>query len=312
VNHVFGPVPSRRLGFSLGVDPVVPKTCTMDCVYCELGPTTDRTVHRACYVEIDGILEELERRLSEPLRLDFVTLSGSGEPTLNAGIDRLIAGIRELTDTPIAVLTNGSLLTDPDVRSALQTADVVAPSLDAVSQGPFDRVNRPHPSLDPGAIVDALTSFSAEYTGRIWLEVLLVAGMNDDPVEIALIQKAARAIAPDRIHLNSVLRPPSVSDARPVNAETLREIAAGFGDAAEIIAAPSGPGQVLVESNVVELITSMAARRPVTVSDVARAIGTNEAVAAKTLAVLVEKGRLTLVRHGESQYYRLNSRKGRP
>ena len=131
--HVFGPVPSRRLGLSLGVDPVVPKTCTMDCVYCELGPTTYRTVCRAPYVDVDEILSEVAGRLEERHRIDFITLSGSGEPTLNSDLDRLIDGIRHLTDLPIAVLTNGSLMTDAAVCAALAGADVVAPSLDAAT-----------------------------------------------------------------------------------------------------------------------------------------------------------------------------------
>ncbi len=127
MKHVFGPVPSRRLGFSLGVDLVVPKTCTLDCIYCELGPTTDRTVTRRPYVPVDGILEELRARLAEHPDIDFITLSGSGEPTLNSDIGGLIEGIKAMTDVPVAVLTNGTLLTDPDVRAALAGADVVDP-----------------------------------------------------------------------------------------------------------------------------------------------------------------------------------------
>ena len=163
MKHVFGPVPSRRLGFSLGVDPVVPKTCTLDCVYCELGPTTDRTVTRRPYVPVDGILEELGARLAEHPDLDFITLSGSGEPTLNSDIGALIDGIKAMTEVPVAVLTNGTLLTDPDVRSALARADVVVPSVDAVSRAAFDKVNRPHESLDPAAIIDGLVAFAREY-----------------------------------------------------------------------------------------------------------------------------------------------------
>jgi wyosine [tRNA(Phe)-imidazoG37] synthetase (radical SAM superfamily) len=304
LRHVFGPVPSRRLGFSLGVDPVVPKTCTLDCVYCELGPTTDLTVYRTCYVDIDAILDELKERLSEPLRLDYITISGSGEPTLSSGIGPLIDGIRALTDVPVAVLTNGSLFTDPEVRKALHAADVVAPSLDAVSPEAFRRVNRPHPSLNPSTIAEAMTEFAQGFPGEIWLETLLVAGMNDDPGEIALLRRAIDAIAPARLHVNTIVRPPSVAGACAITAQRLREIASDLGPTAEVIAAPGGPAQLTIEEGVAERIIAMAARRPITARDVARAIGTSHANAAKMLSELVEIGRLRLVPHGGTQYYR--------
>jgi len=303
LQHIFGPVPSRRLGFSLGVDPVVPKTCTMDCVYCELGPTTDLTVRRACYVEIGAILEELKERLSEPLRLDYVTISGSGEPTLNSGVGALIEGIKEITDVPVAVLTNGSLLTDPEVRRELRAADVVAPSLDAISLAAFRRVTRPHPSLDPSTIAEALIAFARGFPGEVWLETLLVAGMNDDPGEIALLRRTIDAVAPARLHVNTIVRPPSFAGACAIDAQRLDEIAGELGPTAEVIAAPSGPAQLTIEEDVAERIVAMAARRPITARDVARAIGTSNAIAAKMLSELVEIGRLRLVPHDGTQYY---------
>jgi len=303
VRHVFGPVPSRRLGYSLGVDPVPPKTCTMDCVYCELGPTTDRTACRGPFVDVDAILDELRERLREPLRLDHVTISGSGEPTLNLEIGRLIGGIRGLTDVPIAVLTNGSLLTNPEVRTALRQADVVAPSLDAVSANPFKEVNRPDPSLDPGEIARCLAEFARGFRGRLWLESLFVLGMNDDPGEIRLIRNAIEEIQPDRVHVNTVVRPPAVFGVQGVSASVLREIAAALGPRAEVIASPPDDAQSKPASDMVERIVSMAARRPVTIADVTKAIGTSQAEAAKTLSLLVQNKRLTLVWHGETQYY---------
>jgi wyosine [tRNA(Phe)-imidazoG37] synthetase (radical SAM superfamily) len=302
--HVFGPVPSRRLGFSLGVDPLMPKICTMDCVYCELGPTTDCTVRRASYVPVDDILDELRAALAEPQRLDFVTLSGSGEPTLHAEIDRLIAGIRELARVPVAVLTNGSLLGDPAVRAAVAGADVVAPSLDAVSQEAFARVNRPHPSLDAAAIVDGLVEFASAYTGRIWVETLFVAGMNDGDEEVGRIREALGRIRHERVQVNTILRPPSETRARPVDPERLAVIAEMLGPLAEIIAVPGGPGQLRVEGDVAERVIAMASRRPVTLDDVTRATGAHRAEALKILAGLVEEGRLEVVQRGETQYYR--------
>ena len=304
MSHVFGPVPSRRLGFSLGIDPIAPKTCTMDCVYCELGRTTDRTVSRACFVDLDEILRELETRLEECPRLDFVTVSGSGEPTLSADLGKLIDGIRRLCEAPVAVLTNGSLFGDPDVRAELARAAIVAPSLDAVSPGAFQKVNRPHPSLDPAAIARSIAEFTRGFSGEVWLESLFVSGLNDDPGEVEGIARAIEAIGPDRVHVNTIVRPSAHPDARPVEAARLAEIARRLGPRAEIIASPADRAQPPARGDVAELIVAMAERRPVTVGDVAMAIGTSLADAAKYLSALTEDGRLELVRHGGTLYYR--------
>jgi len=306
--HVFGPVPSRRLGFSLGVDPVVPKTCTLDCVYCELGPTTDPTVARRPYVPVDGILEELAARLAEHPDLDFITLSGSGEPTLNSDIGLLIDGIKAMTDVPVAVLTNGTLLTDPAVRAALAKADVVAPSIDAVSRAAFERVNRPHQSLDPAAIADALVSFAREYRGKIWLEVVFVEGLNDDSGEVDRIAAIVEDVKPDKVHVNTVVRPPAVPDARALSRERLESIADRLGPTAEVIASATGPSQATALNDASSVVVAMAARRPVTAFDVARSTGMSQAAAAKMLNELVDRGVLSVVRHGQTVYYRRRER----
>lgn len=303
MKHVFGPVPSRRLGFSLGVDLVVPKTCTLDCIYCELGPTTDRTVRRASYVDVEGVLEEVRRRLGEQPKVDFVTISGSGEPTLNVDLARFISGIRDMTTTPIAVLTNGTLMTDPDVRRALMGADVVVPSMDAVSPEVFRAINRPDPSLDPSEIITALEQFSSEFDGEIWLEIVFVRGLNDTPEEIALMKEAVQRIRPTKVQLNTVVRPPACADSYPVERERLLEIAAELGDRAEVIAPPRVEGQRRTD-DAEAVILAMGARRPVTVTDVANAVGLSRAEAAKVLGSLLDKGAITVVRHGEKLYYR--------
>ena len=286
------------------MDPVVPKTCTLDCVYCELGPTTDRTVSRRPYVPVDGILEELGARLAENPDLDFITLSGSGEPTLNSDIGRLIDGIKEMTDVPVAVLTNGTLLTDPEVRAELANADVVAPSVDGVSRAAFERVNRPHESLDPAVIADALVAFAREFRGKIWLEVVFVEGLNDDSGEVDRIAGIIDDVKPDKVHVNTVVRPPAAPHARALTQERLEEIAERFGPTAEVIAGPAGPSQSAVAGDASGVVVAMVARRPVTAIDVARATGMSVAAAAEMLNQLVENGVLSVVRHGESLYYR--------
>jgi wyosine [tRNA(Phe)-imidazoG37] synthetase (radical SAM superfamily) len=309
MRHVFGPVPSRRLGLSLGVDLIPPKTCTMDCVYCELGPTTDCRVERGSFVDPKMVLEELAAVLAEGPLLNFVTISGSGEPTLSTDLGLIIDGIRELTDARVAVLTNGSLVTDPAVRAALCRADVIVPSVDAVSADAFARVNRPHGSLDPEAIVEGLVALRDEFSGEIWLETVIVEGLNDADREIALIREAVRRIRPDRVQVNTVVRPPAVAGTKAVTAERLAEIATALGPTAEIIAPPSGASQRRVDG-AVELILEMAARRPVTVQDVASSVGMSLAESAKLLGSMTDSGLLEVVRHGEILYHRAMARNG--
>jgi wyosine [tRNA(Phe)-imidazoG37] synthetase (radical SAM superfamily) len=304
LEHLFGPVPSRRLGFSLGVDLVAPKTCSMDCIYCELGPTTDRTVCRSCSVDVDEVLRELESVLSERPKIDYVTLSGSGEPTLNSRLDDVIRGIRRATGARVAVLTNATLMTDPAVCSALDLADVVLPSLDAVSPDAFERINRPHPSLDPAAIVRALAAFSRSSKAEVWLESVFVSGVNDSDCEVDLLRAAVLTIAPERVHVNTVVRPPAVPGTLPVSPGALEAIARRLGSRAEVIATPPASTQRRMEGDADDVVVAMAARRPITVDDVATALGTSHADAGRVLARLVEKKRLTLVPHGEKLYHK--------
>jgi len=302
--RVFGPVPSRRLGLSLGVDPVPLKTCSMDCVYCELGPTTDLTVRRTAFVEPGEVLRDVADRVAACPQLDFITLSGSGEPTLHSGLAEIIAGVRRLTDVPVAVLTNGSLMTDLDVRSALDLADVVLPSLDAVSPEVFRAVNRPHPSLDPAAIAAAIGEFARTSKAAVWLECAFVTDVNDSDCEVRLLRDAIDDIDPERVHVNTVVRPPAVAGTRPVSSDRLARIAEMLGPRAEVIAPPAVVSSREIATDASEIVIAMAARRPVTASDVARSLGTSPANAERILAELVEKNLLTLVRHGEKLYHK--------
>jgi wyosine [tRNA(Phe)-imidazoG37] synthetase (radical SAM superfamily) len=178
--YLYGPVPSRRLGRSLGVDIVPFKVCPLDCIYCQLGRTVDKTVERKEYVSIEPVLAELKDRLAEDLQADFITISGSGEPTLNSGLGRLIEGIKKITDIPVAVLTNGALFTDKSVRADCLQADVVLPSLDAGDEVAFRKINRQHPDINIEKLITGLCEFRNEFSGRIWLEVFFVEGLNTD------------------------------------------------------------------------------------------------------------------------------------
>ena len=201
MSHLFGPVPSRRLGLSLGVDLVPPKTCTFDCLYCEVGRTTHLTLTRRPH-RVAEIIRELEDYLaSPPGALDYITMAGSGEPTLNAGIGEIIAAVKSLTATPVALLTNGSLFYLPEVRAQVAAADVILPSLDAGREETFRQINRPHAGLTLDLVITGLKALRQEFAGQVWLEVVLLQGMNDNPEELAALKSLIGELSPDRVQL---------------------------------------------------------------------------------------------------------------
>ena len=303
MRYVFGPVPSRRLGFSLGLDLTSRKICSLDCVYCQLGPTPYKTVARRQYVPIADVLRELKRTLQGKQRIDFITLSGSGEPTLNSQIGPLIRVIKKVTDIPVAVLTNATLLTNPRVFAALLAADVVAPSLDAVSQTVFRKVNRPHESLKAADMVKALVKFRRAYTGQIWLEILFVKGLNDSPEEIARLVRQVKRIRPDKVHLNTVVRPPAEAEARPVSKAFLNRVAKKFSPPAECIAEAHRARQTKGTRVTAEQIVRMAKRRPVTLGDICDSLGLHRNEALKIIDRLLSRRRLTSRIFRGQRYY---------
>jgi wyosine [tRNA(Phe)-imidazoG37] synthetase (radical SAM superfamily) len=195
--YIFGPVPSRRLGRSLGVDLVPFKTCSYDCIYCQLGRTTNKTIKRKEWVPIDIVIDQLKAKLSS--KPDYITLSGSGEPTLFSRLEDLVSKIKDITDIPVAVLTNGSLLWLPEVRNALKSADLVVPSLDAGSSQIFQYVNRPHSDITFSKMLDGLVTFRDEYSGKYWLEVFLIAGVTTPDAEINRLANCVNSICPDKV-----------------------------------------------------------------------------------------------------------------
>ena len=223
--YLYGPVPSRRLGRSLGIDLVPHKICTYNCIYCQIGETTDKTLVRKEYAPVREILEEVRSFLKEePSALDHLSLSGSGEPTLHSKIRLVIEGMKTITSVPVAVITNGSLLFEEEVRRDLLHADVVLPSLDAGSQEVFDRVNRPLSELSIEKVIEGLVDFRKVYKGQIWLEILFCKGVNDGEEELLKMRKAVDRIQADRIHLNSVVRPPPQKWVLPVGEAEMEKI----------------------------------------------------------------------------------------
>jgi wyosine [tRNA(Phe)-imidazoG37] synthetase (radical SAM superfamily) len=307
VAHVFGPVPSRRLGVSLGIDLVPFKTCSFDCIYCQLGATTCLTTGRSQYVRNDLVLDEVDRFLSENEEPDFITLSGSGEPTLNSGFPDVIRNIKRLTEVPVAVLTNSSLMWMKDVHRGLMYSDLVVPSLDAGSESIFREINRPHPSLSLDRIIRGITKFSTNFNGKIWMEIMLVNGKNDGDKELDLISQAINYIDPERVQLNTVVRPPSEEFARPIKRERMIEISNMLG--AEIIADYKDRGREMGR-DIEEKIISMLLRRPCTLQDISDIMGIHPNEALKHLTRLSDSGLVRSEKSGDNSFFVVADRYG--
>jgi wyosine [tRNA(Phe)-imidazoG37] synthetase (radical SAM superfamily) len=300
--HLFGPVPSRRLGRSLGVDLIPPKTCPYNCIYCEVGPTTRQTGERFSY-QADAILAEMAEYLQDPgVKPDFITLAGSGEPTLNRDLGRIIREIKAMTAVPVAVLTNGALLQVPEVRRELAGADVVLPSLDAARDEVYRAINRPLPELTLASLLEGLAAFRREYRGQIWLEVMLLKGLNDTKEELNLLRRAIEKIAPDRIQLNTAVRPVVTAGARPLEAEEMAAAAACLGGPVSVIAAFSREeitGGECPDENFVEMVS----RRPMTAPDLAQALGLPLTQVEARLKRLVASGRIAFQVYENQGFY---------
>lgn len=326
--YVFGPVPSRRLGRSLGIDPIPLKTCNWNCVYCQLGRTRPFVTCRGQYSPRDVVLREVEEALNRSggTDIDWITFVGSGEPLLHREMGGLLTGVKQLTRIPVAVLTNGALLRLPEVRAEMLTADAVLPSVDAGSPELYRRINRPHPSLDFEGFIEGLVLFRAEFSGRLWVEVMLIGGLNDDPGALADLARVLDRIRPDAVHVNTPVRPPAEVWVQPPSPERVAEAVALFGCVAravppqieeEMISAASPRGHGMIEavdsvesgdvatstltaaggghSEVFELADRIAAvitRHPLAEADLALLFADNSAGQIRTaLDTLVSQGR---------------------
>jgi wyosine [tRNA(Phe)-imidazoG37] synthetase (radical SAM superfamily) len=301
--HLFGPVPSRRLGRSLGVDLIPPKTCPYDCIYCEVGPTTCQTRERFSY-QTEAIIEELSDYLKGPgAKPDVITLAGSGEPTLNLGLGRIIRKIKAISQIPVAVLTNGALLYLPEVRRELVAADLVLPSLDAAREETYRAINRALPELSLDSLLDGLSAFRREYRGQIWLEVMLLQGLNDTAEELTLLRRAIQQIAPDKIQLNTAVRPVVDDAAAPLDQVEMEAAAAALGGPVEVIASFSRAdiaGSPRQDDDLVEMLS----RRPMTAPDLSKALGLPLVQVVARLKRLQDSGRISYDRYHDEGFYR--------
>jgi len=291
------------LGRSLGVDLIPRKTCPYDCLYCEVGPTTQQTLERLEH-QTEGIIQELQQYLSRPeAELDFITLAGSGEPTLNLGLARIIAAVKELTATPVAVLTNGALLHLAEVRRELAGADVILPSLDAAREETWRAINRPLPELSLAQMIEGLEALRREYRAPIWLEIMILKGLNDTEKELEALRRVIRRVAPDKVQLNTAVRPVVDDLAQPLNLEEMESIAGFLGAGAEVIASSARPA--CAETAVSDArFLEMLSRRPMTAADVAQVLGLPLDLVQQRLKRLCESGLIDHSLYQEQGFYR--------
>jgi wyosine [tRNA(Phe)-imidazoG37] synthetase (radical SAM superfamily) len=287
---VYGPVPSRRLGLSLGIDVVPFKVCSYDCLYCQLGRTKKKTIERQSFFNPKEILSEVREYREQGGSADYFTVSGSGEPTLYSDIGEVVEGLKTMSDIPAAVITNGSLLWQKEVQNALLSCDLIVPSLDSASEASFRYINEPAPGLELPRIISGLADFCSKFKGRVWLEIMLLDGVNTSPEELGELKKAVERINPERVQLNTPVRPTRSGLAKPVDIDTLRSIAAVFGDKVEVIATfkpkACAQGSEADDNRVLGLLK----RRPCRVWDLAAALSVSPLLLEKALERLERQG----------------------
>jgi wyosine [tRNA(Phe)-imidazoG37] synthetase (radical SAM superfamily) len=304
MSHLFGPVPSRRLGRSLGVDLIPRKTCPYDCLYCEVGSTTHHTAARFAY-RIKDIIAELTAHLKadDAAALDFITLAGSGEPTLNLGLPQIIAAVKELSAVPVAVLTNGALLHLPEVRRDLAAADVILPSLDAAREETFQAISRPVPGLSLAQLKAGLAALRREYRGRIWLEIMVLRGLNDTEEELSGLRRALGELSPDKVQLNTAVRPVVDRAAAPLTREEMASVARFLGDRVEVIASFQGAPAARTtgdDHNFLEMLS----RRPMTAADLSRLLDLPLSQVTAQLQRLCDRGLVAHNLYEDQDFYR--------
>lgn len=292
---LFGPVPSRRLGISLGVDLVPHKTCSLDCVYCECGATTHLTLERKEYVPVERVKDELKTYLSRNEKIDYITFSGSGEPTLNEGIGEIIRFLKaDFPKYKVALLTNSTLFDQTPVRRQVKDADVIMASLDAATEDCFRQINRPHPHLNLNRIVDGLAALRKEFSGQLLLEFFVVNGCNHHDAELQKIKRIFRQIDADGILLNTLDRPAPEEWVRPVETNQLKAISDFLENTDVVTYSAKRTAGLERHKDLTARLVETIRRRPYTALDVSLIMGLkvealqpvlDRLVAAKQLAV---------------------------
>jgi wyosine [tRNA(Phe)-imidazoG37] synthetase (radical SAM superfamily) len=304
MKYVFGPVPSRRLGRSLGIDPVPLKTCNYSCVYCQLGRTRPLARKRKAFFNVSEILAEVASTLDKhgSDSIDWVTFVGSGETTLFSRLGSLIRFVKSLSKLPVAVITNGSLLYLPEVRDELMAADAVLPSLDAGTETLYSRINRPHPDFSFDRHVDGLIEFQKIFRGHLWVEVMILGGINDSAEALSDISAVLESVGPDEIHISTPTRPPAEPWVELPSQDTLERAASIFGSVAKVLHPIEVELETEIDEEVVDAVLTIVSRHPLQEAELVRTLGRwVPRRVHETLAALAESGRIRFIeRYGKT------------
>ncbi|HIJ89778.1 MAG: radical SAM protein [Desulfobulbaceae bacterium] len=306
MKYVFGPVNSRRLGISQGIDLVPHKICNFNCIYCEIGATTTLTCTRREYIPLSELLAEIDTVLADRellTHIDVFTITASGEPTLHSGIGQVIRYLKEKADKPVVVLTNGSLLFLPEVRHDLLEADIVIPSLDSAREESYRRINRPAACSPLAELIEGLIAFRKEFSGKLWLEILLASKINDSQEDIAALVEAVHKIRPDKVQLNTVARPPLESFANPLTQAELETVARQIPGVVEILIDFTTRDREKFRTVSEDEIIEMLKRRPCTTKDVSEALNLDPDTTQIMLQQLAACGRIIETTHHDKRYY---------
>jgi wyosine [tRNA(Phe)-imidazoG37] synthetase (radical SAM superfamily) len=306
MQHIFGPVPSRRLGRSLGIDPVPLKTCNFNCVYCQLGRTSPLQRRRRAFFNISDMVAEIASTLGRqgPDSIDWITFVGSGETTLFSRLGSLIRYVKSLSKLPVAVITNGSLLCLPRVRHELCAADAVLPSLDAGSEALYTKINRPHRDFSFDQQVKGLIDFRGEFNGSLWVEVMLLGGVNDSPSDLYDISKILECVAPDEIHISTPTRPPAEPWVKPPASESVECAASIFGGVARVLHPIDVDVECGIDEELADTVLAIVIRHPMQENELVRNLARWAPVRVlESLTALAEAGKLRKIERYGQQFW---------
>lgn len=272
LKHVFGPVSSKRLGQSLGVDLLPMKSCTWNCVYCQIGRTKHYVTERCEFYPPEEILKEILDALQAGTHIDWITFVGSGETLLYKDIGYLIEEVKKMTAIPVAVITNGSLFHLEEVRRELLHADAVLPSLNAGSEELYERIDRPASGFTFKQHLDGLIQFRQEYKGKLWVEVMLLNGLNDSDEALNELAAAMKLVAPDMVHLVLPTRPaPEQQVVLPDNERIDRAVVI-LSTAAPVLHPAKGSMDLSSATDLLEAVTAIVFRHPVQEKELSAAL----------------------------------------
>jgi wyosine [tRNA(Phe)-imidazoG37] synthetase (radical SAM superfamily) len=309
MNYFYGPVLSRRLGFSLGVNLLPRKVCPFDCIYCQLGPTGKKSIRRCSWVNLLKFKKELAEIIKKHPKIDYITISGCGEPTLHKNLGRIISCIKEVTRNkyPVCVITNSSLLDKKELRKELSRVDLIIPSLDAVSPHLFDKIDRPHKAIKLNKIISGLIKLRKEFKGKIWLEIMLIGNLNDTSAEARKLKKVIAKINPDKVQLNLPVRPSGSRISFP-QYQKIKAIKKIIGPKAEIISSFYKETQKNFSDSLKKDIVNFLKIRPADLKDLTKSLGVAARDVNKYLKELLHKKIIRKDIHCGKIYFRITTK----